>query len=179
MPPCQNSFLYTVKCILVLDNDGNRLLAKYYDSTFPTLKEQKIFEKNIFAKTHRANAEIALLEGFTVVYRSNVDLFFYVVGNHEENELMLVSVLNSFYDAVGILLRNQVEKRILLENLDCIFLALDEICDCGVILESDPTLIAQRSSMRSNHETEIPLSEQTISQAFASARDQLTRSLLK
>eukprot|EP00126_Sphaerothecum_destruens_P007373 Sdes_comp19821_c0_seq2m11979 len=105
MPPCQNSFLYTVKCILVLDNDGNRLLAKYYDSTFPTLKEQKIFEKNIFAKTHRANAEIALLEGFTVVYRSNVDLFFYVVGNHEENELMLVSVLNSFYDAVGILLR--------------------------------------------------------------------------
>lgn len=32
-------------------------------------------------------AEIVMFEGLTVVYRSNVDLFFYVVGRAEENEV--------------------------------------------------------------------------------------------
>jgi len=31
-----------------------------------------------------------MLEGLTCVYRSNVDLFFYVVGSAQENEVSLV-----------------------------------------------------------------------------------------
>lgn len=72
----------------ILDNDGNRILAKYYDKNiFPSPKEQKAFEKNLFTKTHRANAEIIMLDGLTCVYRSNVDLFFYVMGSCHENEV--------------------------------------------------------------------------------------------
>uniref|UniRef100_A0A2R8VJV3 Coatomer subunit zeta n=1 Tax=Mus musculus TaxID=10090 RepID=A0A2R8VJV3_MOUSE len=48
--------LYTVKAILILDNDGDRLFAKYYDDTYPSVKEQKAFEKNIFNKTHRTDS---------------------------------------------------------------------------------------------------------------------------
>ncbi|EEC01119.1 zeta-coat protein, putative [Ixodes scapularis] len=59
---------------------------QYYDNTFPSVKEQKAFEKNLFNKTHRANAEIIMLDGLTCVYRSNVDLFFYVMGSNHENE---------------------------------------------------------------------------------------------
>uniref|UniRef100_A0AAX7UBC0 Coatomer subunit zeta n=1 Tax=Astatotilapia calliptera TaxID=8154 RepID=A0AAX7UBC0_ASTCA len=80
--------LYTVKAVLILDNDGDRLYAKYYDDTYPTVKEQKAFEKNIFNKTHRTDSEIALLEGLTVVYKSNIDLFFYVIGSSHENEVI-------------------------------------------------------------------------------------------
>ncbi|KAM9514683.1 LOW QUALITY PROTEIN: coatomer subunit zeta-1 [Guaruba guarouba] len=47
--------LYTVKAIIILDNDGERLFAKYYDGTYPSAKEQKSFEKNIFNKTHRSD----------------------------------------------------------------------------------------------------------------------------
>lgn len=72
----------------ILDNDGNRILAKYYDDNiFPTIKEQKAFEKNLFNRTHRANAEIIMLDGITCLYRSNVDLFFYVMGSSHENEV--------------------------------------------------------------------------------------------
>jgi len=75
----------------ILDNDGNRILAKYYDkNVFSTSKEQKAFEKNLFSKTHRANAEIIMLDGLTCVYRSNVDLFFYVMGSSHENEVSTV-----------------------------------------------------------------------------------------
>ena len=34
-----------------------------------------------------------MFEGLTVVYRSNVDLFFYVVGRAEENEVCNISYL--------------------------------------------------------------------------------------
>ena len=33
------------------------------------------------------SAEIVMLEGITAVYRSNVDLFFYVIGAQSENEV--------------------------------------------------------------------------------------------
>ena len=33
------------------------LYFQYYDETFPTTKEQKAFEKNLFNKTHRANGK--------------------------------------------------------------------------------------------------------------------------
>jgi len=80
----------------ILDNDGNRILAKYYDDNiFPTIKEQKAFEKNLFNRTHRANAEIIMLDGITCLYRSNVDLFFYVMGSSHENE---VSTLSGVYN---------------------------------------------------------------------------------
>lgn len=46
--------MYIVKGMCILDNDGNRILAKYYDkNVLPTTKEQKAFEKNLFNKTHR------------------------------------------------------------------------------------------------------------------------------
>lgn len=84
----QEPNLYIIKGIAILDNDGNRILAKYYDpNILSTIKEQKAFEKNLFNKTHRANAEIIMLDGLTCVYRSNVDLFFYVMGSSFENEV--------------------------------------------------------------------------------------------
>uniref|UniRef100_A0A7N5J9E2 Coatomer subunit zeta n=1 Tax=Ailuropoda melanoleuca TaxID=9646 RepID=A0A7N5J9E2_AILME len=169
--------LYTVKAILILDNDGDRLFAKYYDDTYPSVKEQKAFEKNIFNKTHRTDSEIALLEGLTVVYKSSIDLYFYVIGSSYENELMLMAVLNCLFDSLSQMLsssqvnpvqtairhpeqnsrrsqphkisrangsdfirkgliyflaRKNVEKRALLENMEGLFLAVDEIVDGGV-----------------------------------------------
>ncbi|XP_054712231.1 coatomer subunit zeta-1-like isoform X2 [Uloborus diversus] len=168
--------LYSVEAIAILDNDGNRILAKYYGKTFPTAKEQKVFEKNLYKKTHRANAEVIMLDGLTVVYRSNVDLFFYVMGSCHENELILVSVLNCLYDAVNQILRKNVEKRTLLENLDVILLAIDEICDGGIVLEADSTSVVQRVAVRSD---DIPLGEQTVAQVLQSAKEQIKWSLLK
>uniref|UniRef100_A0A8I6A7F9 Coatomer subunit zeta n=1 Tax=Rattus norvegicus TaxID=10116 RepID=A0A8I6A7F9_RAT len=135
--------LYTVKAILILDNDGDRLFAKYYDDTYPSVKEQKAFEKNIFNKTHRTDSEIALLEGLTVVYKSSIDLYFYVIGSSYENELMLMAVLNCLFDSLSQMLRKNVEKRALLENMEGLFLAVDEIVDGGVKtspLQSRPCL---------------------------------------
>lgn len=46
-------------------------------------------------------------------------------------KLILMSVLNCFYDAMNQILRKNLEKRHFLDNLDIAMLALDEICDGG------------------------------------------------
>lgn len=171
----QEPSLYIVQGIIILDNDGNRIFAKYYNKNM-NLKEQKAFEKNLFNKTHRANAEVIMLDGYTCVYKSSVDLFFYVIGGGNENSLILASVLNCLYDSANQILRKNVEKRALLDNLDTIVLAVDEICDNGIILEADPNLVVQRVALKPE---DIPLGEQTVSQILHSAREQLKWSILR
>lgn len=120
--------------------------------------------------------EIALLEGLTVVYKSSIDLYFYVIGSSYENELMLMAVLNCLFDSLSQMLRKNVEKRALLENMEGLFLAVDEIVDGGVILESDPQQVAHRVALRGE---DVPLTEQTVSQVLQSAKEQIKWSLLR
>ncbi|XP_056639743.1 coatomer subunit zeta-1 [Diorhabda carinulata] len=169
--------LYTIKGIAILDYDGNRLLAKYFDKkVFPTTKEEKAFEKNLFNKTHRENNEIIMLDGLTCVYKSNVDLFFYVMGSSHENEIILMSVLNCLYDTVNQILKKNMEKKVFLESMDILMLAMDEICDGGIIIDADPNSVVSRVALRND---DIPIGEQTVAQVFQSAKEQLKWSLLK
>ena len=82
--------------------------------------------------------DIILYDGHLAVYKHSLDLIFYILGGPQENELMLYSALTAFMDAVHLLLRNQVEKRAVLENLDCVILCLDETIDDGYVLPFGP-----------------------------------------
>eukprot|EP00090_Calanus_glacialis_P009755 TRINITY_DN1815_c0_g1_i1.p1 TRINITY_DN1815_c0_g1~~TRINITY_DN1815_c0_g1_i1.p1 ORF type:complete len:181 (-),score=67.10 TRINITY_DN1815_c0_g1_i1:270-812(-) len=169
--------LDSVKALMILDNDGNRILVKYYDKeTFPNVAAQKKFEKSLFTKTHKANAEIIMLDGLTCLYKSSVDLFFYVVGSGQENELLLMSVLDCLFNTCSGILRKNVDKKSLCDNMEVIMLALDEMIDGGIILESDPAQVISRAALRSD---DIPLGEQTVAQVLQSAKEQLRWSLLK
>ena len=70
-------------------------------------------------------------------------------------------MLNCVYDSVSQILRKNVEKRALFENLDVVLLALDEICDGGIFLESDPNAVVSRVAIRTD---DIPIGEQTVAQ---------------
>nr|XP_005890436.1 PREDICTED: coatomer subunit zeta-2 isoform X2 [Bos mutus] len=172
----QEPSLYTIKAVFILDNDGHRLLAKYYDDTFPSMKEQMAFEKNVFNKTSRTDSEIAFFGGMTIVYKSSIDLFLYVVGSSYENELMLMSVLTCLFESLNHVLRKNVEKRWLLENMDGAFLVVDEIVDGGVILESDPQQVIQKVNFRAD---DSGLTEHSVAQVLQSAKEQIKWSLLK
>lgn len=91
-----------------------------------------------------------------------MDLIIYLIAPSQENELMLSSVLTGFIDAISILLRHQIEKISLIENLDMVLLALDETIDDGIILETDSTAIAARVSRPKADTNDIQLNEQTI-----------------
>jgi hypothetical protein len=124
-----------IKNILLLDGEGKRVAVKYFSDDWPTLNAKLAFEKSVFTKTQktsaRTEAEIGMFDGYIVVYKFVSDLHFYVSGGEDENELILATVLQGFFDAVALLLRNNVEKKTVLENLDLILLCLDELVDGG------------------------------------------------
>ena len=169
--------LYTIKAILMLDSNGARVWAKYYDpSIFPTHREQAAFEKNLFSKTEKANSEILMLDGLTILYKTNVDLYFYVIGGPRENEVLLLSTLNCVFESVSQIVRKDVESRNVFDNLGVIILAMDEICDGGIILESNANEIVSRVALRNE---DVPIGEQTVEQVLQSAKDQIKWSLFK
>eukprot|EP00199_Chlamydomonas_sp_CCMP681_P006377 CAMPEP_0119108756 /NCGR_PEP_ID=MMETSP1180-20130426/15641_1 /TAXON_ID=3052 ORGANISM="Chlamydomonas cf sp, Strain CCMP681" /NCGR_SAMPLE_ID=MMETSP1180 /ASSEMBLY_ACC=CAM_ASM_000741 /LENGTH=185 /DNA_ID=CAMNT_0007094409 /DNA_START=144 /DNA_END=701 /DNA_ORIENTATION=- len=175
-----------IKALIMLDSEGKRIAVKYYGNEWPTVAAQAEFEKSLWTKTSRTNArqeaEIVMLDSNIMVYKYLGDLMFYVVGSQDENELILYTILQAFYESISILLRQQVEKKTVLENLDLALLAMDEIVDGGVILETDAQTVASRATMR-GADGELPLSEagsvQSFSKAFAQAKEHLARSLLK
>ena len=77
--------------------------------------------------------DIILYDGRLAVYKHSLDLIFYLIANQDENELMINAALSAFSDAIHMLLRNQVEKRAVLENLDLVLLCLDETIDEGCV----------------------------------------------
>ncbi|KAJ6842877.1 coatomer subunit zeta-2-like isoform X1 [Iris pallida] len=70
------------------------------------------------------------------------------------------TVLQGFFDAVGLLLRNNVDKRTALKNLDMILLCLDEIVDGGIILETEGSVIAIKVATSGGLDGATSLSEQ-------------------
>ncbi|KAM7535446.1 hypothetical protein Aperf_G00000089396 [Anoplocephala perfoliata] len=175
MPPVKD--LYAIKAILLLDNEGKRIIVKYYDNTFPTTKAQLDFEKKLFSKTNKSPyTEITLFEGTTCIHRTTSDIYFYIIGDLNENELMLMNALTCLHDAVTQILRNNLEKKTLLDNLELIYLAVDELCDGGIIMECDSSALASRVGIKPE---EASLSEQAVQQAVQAAREQIKMALLR
>ena len=112
-----------------------------------------------------------------IVYRAGVDVQVYVVASNSENEVIVASVLQALYGALSLLTNGLIEKHTLLEHYDACVLAVDELVDDGVILETDPERIHERLS---THETNMGKlgADNSLSQALASAREQISRSLL-
>ena len=68
-----NLSLYSIQAFIILDTEGNRVLAKYYrpkshpqgeSKEWPTLKDQKAFEKGLWAKTKKAGGAYPSIHPF-------------------------------------------------------------------------------------------------------------------
>ncbi|KAF8885971.1 coatomer protein [Infundibulicybe gibba] len=177
-----NISLYSIKAFIILDNEGHRVLAKYYrpkshpqgeSKELLTLKEQKAFEKGLWQKTKKPGGDIILYDSNLAVYKHSLDLILYFIAGPTENELMLSCALGSLTDALIMLLRNQLEKRGVLENLDLVLLCLDETIDDGIIVDTDATAIASRVSRPRPDTTEIVINEQTIMSAYQTVKEKM------
>lgn len=180
---------------------------------FNTLKDQKAFEKGLWQKTKKAGGksvvseaklvtmhmliprsllgDIILYDSHLAVYKHSLDLILYFIAGPTENELMLSAALTSLIDALSMLLRNSLEKRAVLENLDLVLLCLDETIDDGygipfstcvtypytesarIIVDTDAAAIASRVSRPRPDTTEIVINEQTILSAYQTVKERV------
>ena len=107
-----------VNALIIMASDGTRILSKYYhpphtpksttataQNPYPTLKEQKAFEKGLLDKTVKTTADIVLFDNHVVVFKAESDVMLYVVGGMDENEMMLYQVVLALRDTLQILLK--------------------------------------------------------------------------
>ena len=85
------------------------LSAQYHGDRYATHEMQAEFERSIFSKTRgstaRSDPDIILLNKQVIVYQFATDVYFYVAGDQNENELILSSVLTAFYETMDAMLR--------------------------------------------------------------------------
>jgi len=168
LPP----LLPKIDAILVLDGDGVRLAGKYYGDflkrqqkgTDKTMEEvQMNFEKQLQAKVagiaaRPDAAEIVTVMGRTAVFcGGNVantaggaggDVRVVHVGPPNESELVLAHLCEGVYDSLSHLMGHATDRSMVLDNLELVFLLIDEHCDGGVILETDSTKLASAVLLR-------------------------------
>ncbi|KAI1408782.1 snare-like protein [Hypoxylon sp. FL1857] len=187
--------LSSVNAIIILNiDDGSRIFAKYYSAPhhapttssnphhhpsgpFADVKSQKTFEKGLLEKTAKQTGDIILYDNRIVLYKMESDVMMYVVGGVDENEVLLYNVILALRDSLHLLFKQSVDKRTIIENYDLVSLAIDEIVDDGIILETDPTIIVQRVSKAPTQDvnlSRIDLSEQGVNNLAQLGKAKLT-----
>lgn len=173
--------------IVLLDHEGNRLAVKYCTTApsagrLQTSSQQTKFEADIIQRASRIPnksevAEVLMVDDYIVLVKSLGDINVFVVGDPDENELILSEVLNTVCNSITICVSGPIGKRQIQENLGTIFIILDEVVDQGVIFETDPTVIAGRVQM--SEKSVVEAAEQTMfNQALSSAKENLLRNFL-
>jgi len=190
--------LVSVNAILILSaDDGSRILAKYYAAPhhtpssghpnpdpilsnnypYPDLKSQKTFEKGLYEKTTKQMGDIILYDNRIVLYKVESDVMMYVVGGLDENEVLLYNVILAIRDSLHLLFKQSVDKRTIIDNYDLVLLAIDEIADDGIVLETDPAIVVQRVSKAPTQDVSIgriDLSEQGVNNLAQLGKAKLT-----
>ena len=80
------------------------------------------------------------------VSMNNVKIF--LITNSSANELLMDSVIQGFLSGLQVLLKNNIDTRGIIDNMDYVLLAMDELCDNGIIFETDGDTIASRVLMK-------------------------------
>ena len=152
--------IYIKGCIL-LDNEGHRLIAKYYNEArgtpFETTQSQKNFEKQLFQKSSKQSAsgtssrnvnsfenDIMLVDNYVAIFRCYSDMTIFIIGHSDDNELILGQVLDCIHECFDRIFRKGIERRALIENMSGVILVIDELLDQGIIMHLDPATVLQR-----------------------------------
>lgn len=155
----------------MLDGDGNRLAGKYYNTQFlgkgpdtasASLVDRKAsFEKLLHQKlsgiaARGDAAEVVTCSGRTAVFCGGTlggaggggDVRIVHVGPPGESELVLAHLCEGMYDALVQLMGGSADRNMVLDNLELVFLLIDEHCDGGIILEVDGSKLASAVMLR-------------------------------
>ena len=74
------------------------------------------------------------------------------IGPPGESELVLAHLAEGMYEALSHLMGGATDRNMILDNLELVFLLIDEHCDGGIILETDGHKLASSVLLRDEHD---------------------------
>ena len=174
-----------VASVLILDQDAKRIYGKIYNEDFKNCEQQILEKVKIFQKS--AETEIVTCEQWIGVFKVINDLYFLVVGDIQENEMILQLVLDCLTESLEILATNRsdLDKTLFSKMPWSFLLVIDEIIESGLLMCTDPSLVAERVLMKEGAGFTTVKSSQGIvktekggfAAALAAAKESISRSL--
>ena len=148
-----------VKGVVVLDNEGKRIIAKYYNAPrgLETNHNQKNFERQIFIKSNKQGNsakvnmyenDIMTIDNYTAVFRCYTDMTIYILGDRDDNELVLAMVLDTIHECFDKVFKHSIERKSLINNMTAVILVIDELIDQGIIMATDSATILKRINIK-------------------------------
>ncbi|KAK6462174.1 golgi-to-ER vesicle coat component [Scheffersomyces coipomensis] len=199
-----NISLYTISAVLILDNEGSRLYAKYYnppaidgppqsqtqllsqqqphqlsnDNQFQTLSQQLKFEKELFSKVNKIHQDIILYDNHLITYKQSNDIILLVVAKINENESLIYSIMANLFESLNILLDNTIDRATILDKYDIVTLTIDETIDDGIIIETDPAIIVSRVTNPPSNQIDVHVNiDKGLFDAFSFASKKISERL--
>lgn len=77
------------------------------------------------------------------------------IGPSGESELVLAHLAEGMYEALSQLMGGATDRNMILDNLELVFLLIDEHCDGGIILETDGHKLASSVLLRDEQESRM------------------------
>jgi len=175
------------KGVVVLDNEGRRIYSKYYNPPrdLATHTAQQLFEQQLHAKTLKTNpsnqvSEVLIIEPFVAVFKILNDVTVYLLGDNEENEILLASLLDSLTESLEMLYKGELDRRRILEEVDLLVIAVDESFEDGLVMCCDAMSIVERVVMREGAtSTKTAKKEGAFERAIQNAKDAITKTLMR
>ena len=160
-----------VKGVVVLDNEGKRIIGKYYNAPkgLETNQQQKYFERQLFLKSSKqgssnsSNAsgsgsskpslnmyenDIMTVENYVAIFRCYADMSIYILGEKDDNELILAMVLDTVHECFDKVFKHSIERKSLISNMTAVILVIDELIDQGIVMATDSQTILKRINIR-------------------------------
>lgn len=149
------NFIHRIQAILVMNSCGVLLFGKYFcgPSTPAASKKlaspeaQRELEANIFEATKQAqspNFDMVQVKNHNVVFVTKEDLIFHVVGDVDENPMVLFMALQTLTETLSEFQDLQIlDARQLEDRYELLVLVVDELVDDGILLETSSMTIAE------------------------------------
>ena len=154
-----------IRGVVVLDIEGNRMIAKYFNAESTPLEgntNQRSFERKLFLRSNRQTAksgsgsvsvavgsayenDIMMVDEYVALFRCYNDMTVYLLGRGDDNELLLASALDCMHECLDRTFRGAIERRSLINNMSGVILIIDELFDhSGILMHTDPEVIIAR-----------------------------------
>ena len=135
--------LTKIKCIFLYSQTGQRITAQYYDNTIPEDKRTD-FENAIHSRaSNDFDAQVMQHEEYIVVFRKVDDVCAYICSDLKANELLLDELLDTIFTALSLVFK-KTSADSLVQQIDLLYLLLDETIEQGYVFEGDPEVVAAR-----------------------------------
>ena len=76
------------------------------------------------------------------------DVIIYVVGDYDENKVLLSEVLNTLNDCINYFTKDKTSSTTLLDSFENVMLCIDEMIDEGIIITLESKTIIARATMQ-------------------------------